>query len=41
MNGNWKMQLADWQTWLDEHGNDPALVAACHRLGRRLSEAVK
>ena len=33
----WSDQLADWQAWLDNHLDDPALIAGCHRIGRRLA----
>lgn len=35
-NNDWAEQLAQWQTWLDEHYDDPTVIAACTRLARRL-----
>ena len=34
----WQEQLDAWGDWLDQHGDDPALLAACQRIGRLLAE---
>ena len=36
---NWQAQLEAWSRWLDQHQDDPALIAGCHRIGRRMAEA--
>ncbi len=33
----WAEQLEQWRQHLDEHGADPALIAACARIGRTLA----
>lgn len=36
----WEQQLEAWSQWLDQHADDPAVIAGCHRIGKRLAEAV-
>jgi hypothetical protein len=35
----WEQQLSEWSDWLDQHLDDPALIAGCHRIGKRLAES--
>ncbi len=37
----WQEQLAEWAVWLDNHLDDPELIAGCARVGRRLAEGLK
>lgn len=34
---NWSEQLDRWRDQLDEHGPDPALIAASQRIGKALA----
>ena len=36
---DWSAQLAAWSQWLDDHRDDPALIAGAHRLGKRMTSA--
>jgi len=33
----WDEQLTAWSQWLDQHADDPALIAACQRIGKTLA----
>lgn len=34
---SWDEQLDQWGTWLDDHRNDPAVIAGAARIGRLLA----
>lgn len=33
----WPEQLAGWSEWLDQHQDDPEVIAAAARIGRHLA----
>lgn len=35
----WEQQLAQWSRWLDRNLDDPALIAGCHRIGKKIAKA--
>ena len=34
----WEEQLDEWRAWLDEHQNDPEVIAGWARVGRLLAK---